>query len=318
MSNRLSFQKTRIAPTPSGYLHLGNALSFSLTAALADAYGAAIVLRIDDLDQQRVNIDYIEDIFATLKLLGIHWDEGPLDEGGFQQQYSQLQRLPLYEELLRQLAAHKRVYACTCSRSEILKRNAAGYYDGYCRDRQLPLDTPNACWRLYTTQEETIVVNELLVGSKQERLPADMYDFVVRKKDGLPAYQVTSLADDCHYGIDLIVRGKDLWPSTIAQLYLAQLLDKRAFLQVTFLHHPLLLNKDGEKMSKSAGATAIKTLRERGVTTAELFKSMASEFGTAGAPADYLSLVKMIMPALAVISPLHQRSSPGETSAKSG
>ncbi len=296
MMSQPSFQKTRIAPTPSGYLHMGNALSFSLTAALAQKYSATILLRIDDLDQQRVNIDYVEDIFATLSLLGIQWQEGPHNRNEFQQTYSQLKRVESYEAYLRQLVANKQVYACTCSRSAILQRSPLGHYDGYCRAKGLPLDTPQACWRLYTDREANVLVNELYAEPLQQKLPIDMYDFVVRKKDGLPAYQLASLADDCYYGIDLIVRGKDLWASTIAQLYLARLLNKTSFLDTTFVHHSLLLTTAGEKMSKSVGDTAVKTLREQGVSASELFKHIAKGLGVEGTPTDYISLAKLVWP----------------------
>ena len=100
MAKMPTFQKTRIAPTPSGYLHLGNVLSFALTAALARRAGAAILLRIDDLDRERVSRDYVEDIFETLRFLGIPWDEGPRDFSEYERVWSQLHRLRLYREAL--------------------------------------------------------------------------------------------------------------------------------------------------------------------------------------------------------------------------
>src|ERR1700722_17238392 len=97
------FNRTRIAPTPSGYLHLGNVLSFALTAALARRTGAGILLRIDDLDRGRVSKDYVEDIFETLRFLEIPWDEGPRDFIDYQRVYTQLRRMQLYQEALQQL-----------------------------------------------------------------------------------------------------------------------------------------------------------------------------------------------------------------------
>src|ERR1700760_1845577 len=113
------YHKTRIAPTPSGFLHLGNILSFSITAALAKESGAKILLRIDDLDQPRVNKDYLQDIFDTLNFLEIPWDEGPKNVKEFEADYSQQHRMMAYQEAIDQLIDHKLVFACTCSRKQL-------------------------------------------------------------------------------------------------------------------------------------------------------------------------------------------------------
>ena len=106
-----------------------------------------------------------------------------------------------------------------------------------------------------------------------------MDDFVVRKKDGFPAYQLTSVVDDIFYGVDLIVRGRDLWPSTLAQQALAAALGQHQFNNVCFLHHPLLVESPGQKMSKSAGAASVKYLRENGKTKAEVFGMIGNLLG---------------------------------------
>ena len=108
------FHKTRIAPTPSGYLHVGNVLSFAVTALLAQKSGAKTLLRIDDLDQPRVNKLYLQEIFDTLNFLEIPWDEGPRNLKEFDSDYSQLHRMPLYMQALKQLADEKLVFACSC------------------------------------------------------------------------------------------------------------------------------------------------------------------------------------------------------------
>ncbi len=116
----IHFNRTRIAPTPSGYLHLGNVLSFALTATLAEQYGARILLRIDDLDRQRAQPAYIQDIFDTLEFLELPWHEGPRSVEEFEQQYSQVHRLPLYRQALEELKDKGAVFACDCSRSQML------------------------------------------------------------------------------------------------------------------------------------------------------------------------------------------------------
>lgn len=103
-----------------------------------------------------------------------------------------------------------------------------------------------------------------------------MQYFVVRKKDGFPAYQLTSVLDDVHYGVDLIVRGEDLWASTLAQLYLASLLTPDSFISNTFYHHPLLHEAPGKKLSKSAGATSIQHLRKQGAAPADIYAMIAA------------------------------------------
>ena len=265
------FTRTRIAPTPSGYLHLGNAYSFLITQKFAAGTGAGIFLRIDDLDQQRVEQAYIQDIFETLDFLGIVYNEGPGDPSDFETRYSQLRRLPLYENALKKLTEAGKVFACTCSRTQILQDNSSGVYPGTCLHKRLPLDTPNAAWRLNTRDAGQIKINTLH-GSTVHDLPSSMNYFVVRKKDGAPSYQLASLIDDVHFGIDLVVRGKDLWASTLGQLLLAEVLGYNEFRNVCFHHHDLLETPSGEKLSKSAGAESIHYLRGQGKTKDEVLR----------------------------------------------
>lgn len=257
MITNSNFSKTRIAPTPSGFLHLGNALSFIATSNFAKQSNAKLLLRIDDLDRDRVEKEYVEDIFETLQFLEIEYDEGPGNYSEFENKWSQTHRLKIYNAALEKLRDN--VYACTCSRTQMLKDNP-------CRHKNLPLDTPNASWRLRTDANAILNVKTLEGNIIQSTLPHSMQDFIVRKKDGFPAYQLSSVVDDLHFGIDLIVRGQDLWDSTLAQMYLAQLLKEPAFANITFLHHPLLETAPGQKLSKSAGDTSIQYLRKQGMT----------------------------------------------------
>jgi len=257
------YAKTRIAPTPSGYLHLGNTLSFAITVTLARKHGAKILLRIDDLDQARANQLYVQDIFDTLGFLRIPYDEGPRDINDFEAHYSQLHRMEHYQQALDKLSGDGLVYACTCSRKQV--NNCA------CYAKHIPLATPGAGWRLITNND-VVVVREYNGNAIQAALPADMKNFIVKKKDGFPAYQLTSVIDDLFYGVDLIVRGDDLWASTLAQHALASALGKgNEFGAISFYHHPLIKDTSGQKLSKSAGATSVKYLRESGKTPAEIW-----------------------------------------------
>jgi len=283
----MGYKLTRIAPTPSGYLHLGNLLSFAITAALARRSGAEILLRIDDLDRDRAQREYVEDIFETLRFMEIPWDRGPRTVDEFSSSWSQVDRLPLYQEALSRLRAAGAVFGCSCSRAKVLRASRDGGYPGTCVTRGLELDEAEVSWRLKTEDEaadrpEVLRVKTFSSGIVEARLPAEMRDFVVRKKDGFPAYQLSSVVDDVYHGVDLIVRGQDLWTTTLAQLYLSYPLGAAGFAgaagfrEVRFYHHPLL-TAGGEKLSKSAGSTSIQYLRRRGLSAADIYKIIARE-----------------------------------------
>ena len=131
-----------------------------------------------------------------------------------------------------------------------------------------PLDKKGYNWRVYTNTSDVILIRDLFEGDQKCTLPAAMRYFVVRKKDNDPAYQLASVMDDLHYGVDLVVRGEDLWDSTLAQLYLAGILSSGNFLNATFYHHPLIKQYNGAKLSKSAGDTSIQLLRRMGKSPA--------------------------------------------------
>ncbi len=299
--NTPSAYRTRFAPTPSGYLHLGNILSFAITAAIARYYGAKILLRIDDMDQQRASPLYVEDIFTTLDYLGIKWDEGPGNPSDFEQNWSQRHRLPLYNALLDKLRHTGRAFACRCSRAEILKIAADGHYPGICKSLGLPFDAPDAAWRVDTSNSGTIGFRNLYFGEDRHLhenvhssiLPPELDYFVVRKKDAFPAYQLASIADDVHFGINLIVRGADLLPSTIAQCFLARSLEIESFTQSVFYHHTLVADINGLKLSKSAGAMSVQYLRSHGLSASEIL-SQVSKLAGLGSASDWDGLVARI------------------------
>jgi len=269
----IHFNKTRIAPTPSGFLHLGNVLSFALTAALAKQHEAKILLRIDDMDQARAEQEYIQDIFDTLNFLEIPWDEGPRNAEEFKDNYSQLHRLTLYSEAIEQLRDNKLLFACTCSRKQLEKEACT------CFDRKIPLDTKDAAWRLHTYTNRQLSIRDYNGKTVTAILPVEIQNCVIRKKDGFPAYQLTSVIDDLHYGVDLIIRGQDLWSSTLAQHELALALGKNEFQNITFYHHPLLTDELNQKLSKSAGATSVRYLRQNGKSPDQIYTMIAKMLG---------------------------------------
>jgi glutamyl/glutaminyl-tRNA synthetase len=287
-----NFNKTRIAPTPSGYLHLGNVLSFAITALLAQESGAKTLLRIDDLDQARVNKLYLQDIFDTLNFLEIPWDEGPRNLKEFENDYSQLHRMPMYREALKQLADEGLVFACTCSRSWLDLGNEC-----LCPGKRHPLSTENSTWRLLTSNNKDLKIKSYCGQIIEAALPAEMHNFVVKKRDGFPAYQLTSVIDDLFFGVDLVVRGEDLWPSTLAQHLLANALGKNNFSDITLYHHRLLTS-DGKKLSKSAGAASVHYLREIGKKPADVYTLIGGMLGVKNAIINGEQLAEIITTAV--------------------
>ena len=268
--------RTRIAPTPSGYLHLGNAWNFLLTWLLARSQGGTIHLRIDDMDVARFRQEYLEDIFASLAWLGLDWDTGPANSADFHANYSQRLRRASYRSALVKLMELNSefgpsVYACRCSREQVKQASHAagqpGIYPGTCRNLGLPRNRAEI-WqsgkglehsdnttvlRLKVVADATVEWVDEAMGPVLLHPGQDMGDFIVWQRNGEPAYQLTSMVDDEALGINWIVRGRDLLPSTGAQIYLARCMGNGPFPWAHFVHHGLIRGPDGKKLSKSTG-----------------------------------------------------------------
>jgi glutamyl-tRNA synthetase len=242
--------KTRIAPTPSGYLHVGNLLSFAYTWLLARQQHGSLLLRIDDIDNDRFRPAYLDFIFSCLRQYGISYTEGPQNADDFVARWSQQHRMPRYQQLLQQLAHAGHVFACQCSRRQQQLQGCP------CQHLALRLDKAGVQWKLRVPKDSIVSWNDALLGHQQIPLAKVMGSFVVKRKNGWPSYQLASVADDEDFAITHIVRGHDLLHSTAAQLLLAQLLGFSRFQQIRFYHHALLTDKNGQKLSKSAGAQA--------------------------------------------------------------
>ncbi|MCL6258753.1 glutamate--tRNA ligase family protein [Aquiflexum sp. TKW24L] len=278
------YKLARFAPTPSGFLHIGNIYSFIITHHLANKYGAKVLLRIDDLDRERYKPRFVQDIFDTLNFLEIPYDQGPRDLSDFEQNHSQIHRLPLYQRALEDLKNKKVLFACDCSRKKIEKLNPKGYYSGFCLRRNLSFDQAEITWRIKAKMHIDVPFKELNLGIVNGKLPGIMTDFVVRKKDAMPSYQLTSLVDDLHFGVDLIVRGKDLWGSTIAQVYLSKFLSENNFAENTFHHHQLIHGSNNQKLSKSSDVSSIQLLRKTGKKKEDIYQIIAEAAGLKDRP----------------------------------
>jgi glutamyl-tRNA synthetase len=264
----------RIAPTPSGYLHLGNAFSFLLARRLADKNGDKLLLRIDDLDSERIRQEYVDDIFESLDWLGIRWETGPKDADDFRRHWSQHIRMEEYRKVIAGLISEKKVFACRCTRKTI---PSSGTYPGTCENLDIPYDTVDTALRIRVPSSAEILFNDACSGTERIALGNCLGSFIIRRRDGVPAYQLASLVDDRLFGVTYVVRGRDLLESTAAQLFLAGALGYDHFCTNRFLHHELLPDENGMKLSKSEGSYSLKSMRTEGVTAAEIRNILRSQ-----------------------------------------
>ncbi|MEL6536545.1 MAG: glutamate--tRNA ligase family protein [Bacteroidota bacterium] len=281
--------RTRIAPTPSGYLHLGNAFNFLLTYLLARLHEGQVALRIDDGDATRTRPEYLEDIFSTLHWLGIEWDSGPTNVEDHHRTYSQGLRQDRYREALESLLSAGHGYACRCSRKQILALSPDGKYPGTCRAAmRSSYEVPFAVRTKLEPANAEVSIMDFKGGATPSNLIDTQGDFVIWRKDNLAAYQLVSTWEDEEAATTHIVRGKDLWDSTAAQLWLAQALGYQHLPGIKFLHHPLILSDSAEKLSKSAGATSLSKMREVGLTLNAVYHKFYQWLGITEAPPDSL------------------------------
>ena len=223
--------RTRYAPTPSGYLHLGNAANFMAVHRLAQRYEADVLLRIDDVDTSRVRREYVDDIFDLLRWLGLPWNQGP-NSAADMDAWSQVTRVANYRQALDCLVDTGQVYACSCSRAQ-WSTYRGDECPGSCRSREVEFKMGKTAWRLPYRGGP---------------------DPVLWRRDDVPAYHLTSVVDDDLWEVDLIVRGADLVEATTVQRHLSTLLPGSTFHAATVVHHGLVTDDDGRKLSKSAGA----------------------------------------------------------------
>ena len=253
---------TRFAPSPTGYLHIGHVVNAIYVWRMAREAGGRVLLRIEDHDRVRCRPEYEVAILEDLEWLGFEPDEGlrPL--------LRQSDRARLYEEALVRLRTTHHVYACDCSRKQI----AGERYDGRCRERRLA-DQQGRGVRV-RIEPGPEVFEDLLLGAI-EHTPADQCgDLLVRDRNGQWTYQFAATVDDMLQGVTHIIRGADLLSSTARQLRLARMLGRRD--TPVYLHHPLVLKPNGEKLSKSAADTGVRELRRAGMSAADVI-ALATE-----------------------------------------
>lgn len=249
---------TRIAPTPSGYLHVGNAVNFLLTDWLSrTAPGSTTLhLRIDDMNLARVRPEHLDDIFWAVEWLGIAVTDGPSGPTEFWSHFSQLGRVEQFRQELAPLVAQDLVFACRCSRTEVARRGS-GVADP-CVGGRWSMTPGESSVRFRSDRLESDVI--AASGVTALELRDAMGDFVVWRRDDLPSYQLASVLVDRELRVDTVVRGGDLAQSTAAQLSLAGPLGADRFAGARFVHHALLTEPGGAKMSKRDGADALRSI----------------------------------------------------------
>lgn len=247
--------RTRFAPAPTGWLHLGHVLN----AEYVWSSGAEVLLRIEDHDRERCRPEFEAGILDDLEWLGYRADFPMV---------RQSERGDIYRAAVDELVAQDLVYGCDCTRAQIEGRTSGTsphsselVYDGFCRDRGLAL-ADGVGWRVRMDPGVESFGDQRL--GLQQQDPSTTGDVLVRDRLGNWTYQFVASVDDFRQGIDLVIRGEDLLPSTGRQIRLARLLGREQ--QAMFFHHPLLMKSPTQKLSKSDGDTGIRELRARGWT----------------------------------------------------
>jgi glutamyl-tRNA synthetase len=301
----------RYAPSPTGVLHLGNLRTALLAWLFARSSGRVFTLRVEDLDRPRVRPGATAPMLDDLRWLGLDWDEGP-DLGGPLGPYFQSQREALYAAAFARLRAAGLIYPCYCARSELARiasapqREGQGEgsprYSGTCRDltpaqqaeREAAGRRPS--WR-FRAPEGEFTLTDALHGEVVENVAATVGDFIVRRSDGVFAYQLAVVVDDALMGVNQVVRGEDLLGSTARQL---ALYDALGYPRPTaYAHVPLALDTTGARLAKRDAAAGLDALRAAGRTAEEIVGALAASCGLwpEGTPAPLAQVLAAFDPA---------------------
>ena len=261
----------RLAPSPTGYLHLGHARTFWTAQQRAEAAGGTLVLRNEDLDAQRSRPEFVSAMIEDLRWFGLRWQEGP-DCGGPFGPYAQSERGHLHRAALEKLRQAGWIYPCRCSRQDVLRALQAPHageeepiYPGTCRAEII--GGKGANWRFRVPDGEVISFVDGCRGSQQFQAGRDFGDFVVWRHDDVASYQLAVVVDDAAMKITEVVRGEDLLVCTARQLLLYRALD---LTPPAFYHCPLLTDDSGARLAKRHDALSLRKLRSQGMTPQRL------------------------------------------------
>jgi glutamyl/glutaminyl-tRNA synthetase len=270
----------RLAPSPTGLLHLGHARTFWTARQRALAHDGFLILRNEDLDPARSKPEFADAMLEDLRWFGFQWQEGP-DCGGPFGPYAQSERRPFYLAALEKLRAAGCLYPCACSRKDIQSAARAPHeaedseplYPGTCRfNQQSQIADQKFSWRFLVPDSETISFADVHLGPQQFVAGKDFGDFVVWRHDDVPAYQLAVVVDDAAMQITEVVRGEDLLVSTARQLLLYRAL---GLAPPAFYHCPLMTDESGRRLAKRHDALSLRALRESGVSPETLRRNRA-------------------------------------------
>lgn len=264
----------RLAPSPTGHLHLGHARTFWTAQERARSLQGRLILRNDDLDRPRCRPEFIAAMFEDLRWFGLRWDEGP-DVGGPCGPYDQSQRHSHYLAAFERLRGAGFLYPCACSRRDIRLAASAPHpeddepvYPGTCRNLPASYGTGRPCaWRFRVSDGETVRFLDGAQGALRFVAGGDFGDFVVWRQDGAPAYHLACVVDDGLMGVTEVVRGADLLRSTARQILLFRALGWR---EPKWFHCPLVTDATGIRLAKRHAALSLRTLRGQGLSPEEL------------------------------------------------
>jgi glutamyl-tRNA synthetase len=271
-----STYRGRIAPSPTGYLHLGHARTFWIAEGRARNAGGALVFRNDDLDAARYRMDFVQAMYEDLHWFGLTWDEGP-DVGGAHAPYDQSGRRSIYRAALEKLHAAGAIYPCARSRRDVIEAAGAPHEGGeedepvypasFRPDPQAPIpplgDWIGVNWRLRVPDGVALEFTDSRLGPQRAVAGRDFGDFPVWRKDDCPSYQLACTVDDAAMGITEVVRGEDLIRSTFRQLLIYRALGHAP---PAFHHCPLMSDENGVRLAKRHDALSLRSLRGRGET----------------------------------------------------
>lgn len=275
--------RVRFAPSPTGYLHLGNARTALFNYIFARHEDGKLILRIEDTDRERSKKEYEEMLIDDLKWLGIEWDEGP-DVGGDYGPYRQSERTHIYNEYLEKLKQSGHVYKCYCTPEELeeerkkaLAEGRPPRYSGKCRhlteeeQRKLEEEGKTYVWRFRVPDGETIVFEDLIKGVVEINVN-EFGDFVIVRSDGSPVYNFVVVVDDALMKISHVIRGEDHLSNTPKQILIYRAL---GFSEPKFAHLPIILGEDRSKLSKRHGAVSVRAFRNEGYVSEAMFNGLA-------------------------------------------
>jgi len=269
----------RLAPSPTGLLHLGHARTFWTAAERAARHGGTLILRNEDLDPQRSRPEFASAMIEDLRWLGLRWNEGP-DCGGPHAPYSQSQRRSLYLEAWRKLRDSGVLYPCTCSRKDLAQAASAPndvddepLYLGTCRGRMDAGSVQHPAgenWRFRVPEGEGVCFKDLRLGHQAFIAGRDFGDFIIWRRDDVPAYQLAVVVDDAEMQITEVVRGADLLKSTARQILIYRALGIEP---PQFYHCDLVRDESGVRLAKRHDALSVRRLRESGWTSEQVVRA---------------------------------------------